>query len=75
MGIAVEVGTVPASTVEVGSAGVGPDSEEAPHPAIRTAIAAITVRSADERIAPVLVMVFSSFLLDSQNLWLVRQES
>ena len=47
---------VPATTFEVGSADVGLDPGEALHPAIRTAIAVITVRSAAERIALVLVM-------------------
>ena len=47
---------MPAATSEVGSAGVGRASGEALHPAIRIAIAAVTVRSADERIAYLLVM-------------------
>ena len=47
---------VPAATSEVGSAGVGRGSGEALHAAIRAAIAAITARDADERLALVLVM-------------------
>jgi len=47
---------VPAATSEVGSAGVGRASGEGLHPAIRIAIAAVMVRSADERIPYLLVM-------------------
>jgi hypothetical protein len=47
---------VPASTVEVDSAGAGRAPGAAPHAAIKAAIAAITVRSANERIVLVLVM-------------------
>jgi hypothetical protein len=46
---------VPVATSEVGSAGVGP-SGEVLHPAIRIAIAAVMVRSADERMPYLLVM-------------------